>query len=192
MSNFPAVDRSFSWLGRFPLAVELADTVRIVKGKALDLLDDEAALDRWIDAESSRFPHAHAARGHLDEVRRLRDAVKGLLAAHTSDLHLPNADLGYINDISASSPSFPTLTPAGDRKTVETNHEAYERFAAEVARSTIDIVSADPESLARCGAPQCGMFFVPLNSRQRWCSPACGNRARVARHAAKSRKNQRT
>nr|WP_137969774.1 CGNR zinc finger domain-containing protein [Streptomyces antimycoticus] len=30
--------------------------------------------------------------------------------------------------------------------------------------------------------PNCLLFFVKHHARREWCSPACGNRVRVARH----------
>lgn len=174
-------------MGRFPLAVDLADTVRIVGDVEVELIDDDEALETWIRAESGRFPYVEAARGHRDDLHELRDAVRSLLAAHTTGRPLPDGDLELINDISSRCPNFPKLTPSGNRATIEINEDAYEVFAAEVARSTIEIVSQETSTVARCGAPRCGMFFVRMNPRQRWCSPACGNRARVARHAAKTR-----
>ncbi|MEU1601426.1 CGNR zinc finger domain-containing protein [Streptomyces sp. NPDC005708] len=33
-----------------------------------------------------------------------------------------------------------------------------------------------------CLAPNCLLFFVKNHARREWCSPACGNRVRVARH----------
>nr|WP_083986585.1 CGNR zinc finger domain-containing protein [Frankia sp. EI5c] len=38
-----------------------------------------------------------------------------------------------------------------------------------------------------CAAPGCPLFFVKHHPRREWCSAACGNRARVARHYARQR-----
>lgn len=181
------IDRSFRWLGRFPLAVDLADTVRVVGDQEIELLEDDSALDVWITAELSRHPSARAARGRLDDVRELRDLIRGLLSAHVRGESLPASGVQTINDTSSRSPSFPVLSSDGDREIIEVNHNQFDLFAAEVARSLIEIISADSSPVARCNAPRCGMFFVPMNSRQRWCSPQCGNRARVARHASRAR-----
>lgn len=171
----------------FPLAVDLADTVRVVGDQEIELLEDDSALDVWITAELSRHPFAREARGRLDDVRELRDLIRGLLSAHVRGESLPASGVQTINDTSSRSPSFPVLSPDGDREIIEVNHNEFDLFAAEVARSLIEIISADSSPVARCNAPRCGMFFVPMNSRQRWCSPQCGNRARVARHASRAR-----
>lgn len=179
------IDRSFAWLGRFPLAVDLADTVRMVSSEPVDLLTDENALALWVEIEAKRFPPAVAARGRLHDVRELRDAVRSILLALADGSPIPPRDLELVNHASARSPSYPRLSASGARETVELNGDPYQVFAAEVARSVMETIEDGP-SVSVCRAPSCGMFFVPTDRRQRWCSPACGNRARVARHTAKA------
>lgn len=179
------IDRSFSWLGRFPLAVDLADTVRLVGGKEVELLVDEQALSRWVAAELPRHPEAAAARGRLPEVLDLRNAVRHLLHARAEGDPVPPGPITWINHISKRSPSFTRISHEGRREVVEVNEDPFSLFSAAVARSTIDILDQGAIAPAVCRAPSCGMLFVPASRRQRWCSPQCGNRARVARHAAK-------
>lgn len=179
------IDRSFSWLGRFPLAVDLADTVRVVGSNDVELLVDEEALSVWIAAEFPRFPSVAGASGHLSRVIELRDAVRALLTARVRDESLPRRERDLINDASRRSPSFPTIDETTGRVTVEVNDDPYDMFAAAVARSTMEVLTREAD-VAECRAPSCGMLFEPANRRQRWCSPACGNRARVARHAART------
>lgn len=182
------VDRSFGWLGRFPLAVDLADTVRRVGSTDVELLVDEESVSRWVEAEMSRYPVASAALGHLSEVRRLRDAVREVLSARAETRPLSPTALDLINQASKRGPSFPIATRRGSTEVVELNGDPFEVFTAAVARSTIELLDeSDPNPLSLCHAPSCGMLFLAASRRQRWCSAACGNRARVARHAARSR-----
>jgi predicted RNA-binding Zn ribbon-like protein len=44
-----------------------------------------------------------------------------------------------------------------------------------------DVGGPRRDRLRQCGAPGCGRWFLASRPRQRWCSPACGNRARLAR-----------
>lgn len=180
-------DKSFSWLGRFPLAVDLADTVRVVGTEDVELLVDEKDLETWVTVEVLRFPSVAGARGRLSEVVQLRDAVRELLLAHVRDTPPPRQALDLVNEASRRGPTFPMINTKGEREVFELSQDSYDVFAAEVARSTIAVLSDEAgKALAICGAPSCGMFFEPANRRQRWCSQACGNRARVARHAARS------
>jgi predicted RNA-binding Zn ribbon-like protein len=57
---------------------------------------------------------------------------------------------------------------------------------AEIARSAISLVGTERrERLRRC--PACSRFFLTTRSDRLWCSVACGNRTRVARHHARHR-----
>ena len=40
----------------------------------------------------------------------------------------------------------------------------------------------DRGELRVCGAPGCVLMFARDHTRREWCSNACGNRARQARH----------
>lgn len=184
-----SVDRSFGWLGRFPLAVDLADTVRVVGSDDVELLVDEETLSTWVRAERPRYPVADAALGRLSEVRRLRDSVRSVLQAAVTGDRLPRHDVDVLNEVSARSATFPKATGDGAIETVEVNNNRFDNFCATVARSTFAILDDDASSLDICDAPSCGMLFVPANRRQNWCSPACGNRARVARHAARAKRD---
>ena len=184
------IDRSFGWLGRFPLGVDLADTVRVVGSHDAELLVDDRALTVWVAAELPRFPTASGALGHLAEVRTLRDAVRQLLLARTAGTPLPVGELRLINDASARCPTFPVVTDEGHSSSVELNTDPLDIFCAAVARSAMETLDDHDAALAICRAPSCGMLFIPANRRQRWCSAGCGNRARVARHAARASHGQ--
>jgi len=65
---------------------------------------------------------------------------------------------------------------------VRYNASPPDAFLADIATSAITLVGGPGrDRLRRCGAPGCGRWFVASRPRQRWCSPTCGNRARVAR-----------
>ncbi|GHC93331.1 hypothetical protein GCM10010309_77720 [Streptomyces violaceochromogenes] len=44
------------------------------------------------------------------------------------------------------------------------------------------LASPDRDRLRACHAPRCVRYFRKEHPRQEWCTPRCGNRARVARH----------
>ena len=182
------IDRSMPWLGVFPLAVDLANTVVIIGPKSLDLLVGDEDLETWVEAEIPRWPIVRAAIGHVDEVRRLRERVRLLLFAAAEGRPLPKDALKMINGHSSRAARFPTLDEDGSIRIRDKSSDAFTEFCGSVARSTIEILGGDARSkLGICGAPSCGMLFVAAAPRQTWCSSACGNRARVARHAARSR-----
>ena len=176
------------WLGVFPLAVDIANTVVITGSESVDLLVTDEQLETWIAAETDRFPLARATRGHLREVRLLREGVRSLLFAVVRGGSLPEDARRMINEVSARSTRFPILNEEGSTGVRDKSRDEFTELCGAVARSVIEIVGGDARStLGICGAPSCGMFFVAANPRQTWCSSACGNRARVARHAARSK-----
>ncbi|QNP61857.1 CGNR zinc finger domain-containing protein [Streptomyces genisteinicus] len=61
-------------------------------------------------------------------------------------------------------------------------------LTAVLARAAIDFLTGpDRTRLRACHAPRCVRYFVKDHPRQEWCKPACGNRARVARHHERHR-----
>jgi predicted RNA-binding Zn ribbon-like protein len=65
-------------------------------------------------------------------------------------------------------------------------HPAADLLAAVLARAAIAFLSGPERARLRaCPAPRCVRYFVQDHPRQEWCKPACGNRARVARHHAR-------
>jgi predicted RNA-binding Zn ribbon-like protein len=183
-----SIDWSLPWLGYFPIAVDLANTLIPSGARSVDILADEARLGAWLDKQRHRLPVAEAARGRLSQLRELRTVVRDLLYAAAEDRPLPREAIAVLNEASAAAPYFPTLQRAGVGQLHEVNDNPFAVFRASIARSAIQLVSTDErERLSVCRAPSCGMLFIRDRPRQTWCTTACGNRARVARHAARVR-----
>ena len=178
------------WLGVFPLALDLANTLVVRTPSAeRDLLMTDSDLDAWLAAEAERLPSAHAARGRLLDVRKLRDAIRSTLFAVVAGEPIPSDALSVVNGWSARCPVYPTLDQTGAARWVALRKDPFVAVCAAIARSAIDVARNQPaEELAVCGAPGCGMFFMRRSARQVWCRQACGNRARVARHARRARR----
>ncbi|WP_165495117.1 CGNR zinc finger domain-containing protein, partial [Actinomadura roseirufa] len=76
----------------------------------------------------------------------------------------------------------------GARVLVSTPAPAADAALALVARSAITIFGGPSRTAVRaCGGPGCVLFFVKNHPRREWCSPGCGNRARVGRHYQRHR-----
>ena len=133
------------------------------------------------------IPSALAAAGHLHDIRNLRADLRALLYAHAHGEPLPDAPRRRVNALSAAAPTYPTLDRAGSITLKQASDDRYANFVAELARSAIQLLASDVTRLAVCTAPSCGLLYPPDHPRQRWCCRACGNRARVARHAARQR-----
>jgi predicted RNA-binding Zn ribbon-like protein len=184
-------DESFPWLG-FPPAVDLANTVMVTPGGDRDLLASENQLEAWIAGERGRIPGVEAASGRLADLRDLRESVRELLHARARGKRPPEAARGRINALSCATPMRISLTADGRAVQEPDARDGYSLFEATVARSAIELADRREDRLSVCGAPSCGMLYLREHPRQVWCSKACGNRARVARHAARRRRRRRT
>jgi predicted RNA-binding Zn ribbon-like protein len=184
-------DESFPWLG-FPPAVDLANTVMVTPSGDRDLLDSDNQLEAWIAAERGRIPGVEAASDRLAGVRDLRRNVRELLHARARGNPPPEGERRRINAITAAAPIRPALTPDGRAIEEPDARDPYALFEATVARSAIELADRGEERLGVCDAPSCGMLYLRDHPRQVWCSKACGNRARVARHAARKRRGRGT
>ena len=110
-----------------------------------------------------------------------------------TDAGHPSSDaLEAVNAAAALAPGHPQLTwpLGGDRRSwTERSGTIGDAVLSAVARSTIELLAGeDGARLRRCSAPGCPRFFVARDTRRVWCdSRTCGNRVRVARHAARRR-----
>ena len=133
-------------------------------------------------------------RTELDEVFKeqvvqLRDT---LVRAHAGGLHPPQHAVDLVNAASSQAAVAPQLNwPAAGRPRMwlatAADSEAHVRGL--VARAAVELLTGpDRDRLQVCQAPGCQRVFVSANRRRRWCSATgCGNRVRVARHAARRR-----
>lgn len=179
----------FRWLGE-PLAIDLANTVMVVReGQEVDLLRTPGDLRRWLALERERLGGCAFALAHLEEIRALRDAVRGVLSASAEGAAPPPEAVERMNAASAAAPVAPRLLAGSDGE-LEVDERSVApdplaRLLGRLARSAMVLLTGDErERLHLCNAPSCGMLF--LGSRQ-WCCAACGNRARAARHYRRTR-----
>jgi len=140
---------------------------------------------------------AHATDGELAVTRDLRDAVRRLAAYVTRDdrpfaaaaITDVAAALGQLNSIAAELPA-PCLALRDGRLEAGV-HEGPSPVTAGLARVAEQAVAllggADAASLRACYAPGCVLYFVKTHPRREWCSVACGNRVRAARHYQRAR-----
>lgn len=161
------------------LAIEFANTTHTVRGKPED------GLPAWLDEH-----------GHADapaEFAGLRDAVRALIAAAIADDVYPAEALSTLNAASAAAPFWLELDPDGPDGSDIVEKSAATGTDAElgrIARAAIALLgSADRDALRSCQAPGCVQFFAKTHPRQEFCGPACGNRARAARHYARHKED---
>ena len=62
---------------------------------------------------------------------------------------------------------------------------------AQVAEQAAELLGGqDAARLRACYAPGCVLYFIKTHPRREWCSVACGNRVRAARHYQRVREHK--
>ncbi len=104
--------------------------------------------------------------------------------------------LAVLNRASALAPSWPELewdSKLGPRSRTRCDNTTAMAVLSRIAGQAIGLFSAPGRAeLRACYGPGCVLYFVRDHPRREWCSPVCGNRARVARHYARHRRNTTT
>lgn len=186
------------------LALDLALTIRHDgHGGVADDLTDPSGLTAWVHAHPETVRDAagyRAGDADLTAVRELRAAVRALFARAVRPgepspadaarlMPVPDA-VDLLNRAAAQTPTVPVLRwpddaePVVERRAVRGEDE----LTATLAQAAIAFLGGpERERLRACHAPRCVRYFIKEHPRQEWCKPACGNRARVARHHERHR-----
>jgi predicted RNA-binding Zn ribbon-like protein len=189
-----------------PLPVELMNTIWADRGGVHDALATRADVLSWMQAISRLQARNDVDLGHrlqqiapreLNELvpalRALRDALRRLAAEQTVDPreratsaieHLEQA-VDVVNRAASAAPHWSRLewSVGGPGRFPCTTARGADAIQAAIAEQAIDLFTGDlRHELRACLAPRCVLYFVRQHSRREWCSTACGNRARMARH----------
>jgi predicted RNA-binding Zn ribbon-like protein len=174
-----------------PLAIELHNTIYVGSGGLADGLRDPGTADAFLSALALRLPAGGTGRPPgAAALRALRDHVRAALAATVDGEPIDPATLTALNTVAAAAPSAPQATLQAP-PALTLAHPGASRaqvVLAAFAADAIELVAGpDRDRLCRCGAPGCVLAFLRADPRRRWCSDACGNRARQARHYRRTR-----
>ena len=158
------------------LVLSLANTTLDSTGDLRTWLQDEEVLGSEDSAEASL---------RLVEFSSLRGSIRELLDASIGGGPFPAAAVERINEVSARVPRVLRLEGDGPSE-APLSAGLTPVILARIAWSAIELVGGPDRTRARrCGS--CGRYFVSTRSDRLWCSNACGNRTRVARHHARRR-----
>jgi predicted RNA-binding Zn ribbon-like protein len=183
-----------------PLPVRLMSTIWADADGSHDDLRTTADVDAWLDAVGVDRAGTHATEGELALTRALRDAVRRLAAYVTRDgrpgaaaaITDVEAALGQVNSIAAEVP--PPCLALRDGRLELRAHDGSSPVTtglAHVAEQAIGLLGGeDAARLRACHAPGCVLYFVKAHPRREWCSVACGNRVRAARHYQRAREHK--
>ena len=125
-----------------------------------------------------------------------RHAVPHLLAKGYKILNvdLKPLDLPGVNTLIADRPHTQLSVLDVQLQAVTRQHASATRSAlAGLGHEAIELFTGPAAvNLRACNAPGCVLYFVKSHPRREWCSEACGNRARAARHYQRVRSQKHT
>jgi predicted RNA-binding Zn ribbon-like protein len=180
-----------------PVPVRLMNTIWADASGVHDHLQSPADVDAWLDAAGIDRLGARATSEELAGTRALRDATRRLAAYVTGDYReAATSATGSVHDaltaVNAAACELPTpqleLRDGRLAATAQARVSPIMTGIAQVAEGTIELLGGSTsDSLRACHAPGCVLYFVKTHPRREWCSVACGNRARAARHYEKVR-----
>ncbi|MGV9309408.1 CGNR zinc finger domain-containing protein [Nonomuraea sp. NPDC003727] len=180
------------------LALDFVSTIRATRSGLLDALSDPDALTAWARSRAGELdldPGFTATSEQWRQVVELRLAVRALFARAVAPRPPSSADaarlpafdqaLAQVNAAALAVPAAPQLAwdEDGPALSLVPVGPPAAFLAARLAQAALRFL-AGPEvaELRTCPAPRCVLYFVKEHPRQEWCSTACGNRARAARH----------
>jgi predicted RNA-binding Zn ribbon-like protein len=153
-------------------------------------------VDAWLDAVGLGRQGAETTPAEFRRAVHLRDALRRLVAYVTDDERPATTALTVehaIDTINAAAAKLPPtqlqLTKDGLHLAVTPTASPITAALAQIARETQQLVTDNGSSLRACYAPGCVLYFTKTHPRREWCSIACGNRTRAARHYQSIRKS---
>ena len=176
------------------LAVDFANTVACKACRSSDTLSSPEAFERW-NHDHPGLPEVGTSTATRRRLTDLRRDIREILERQTAGKPPDPAALARLNRmLRESSTHLRAVFDAGQWRFEEIPEHVTTRqeWMWRVTRATADLLGGEQAGkLLRCQAPTCDHYVVRRMRDQLWCSPACGNRIRVARHYAKVRRQVR-
>ncbi|MGP4096747.1 CGNR zinc finger domain-containing protein [Nonomuraea sp. KM90] len=187
------------------LILEFVSTIRADRSGPVDHLSGVDGMTAWVREHAAGLgldPDFTATEELRQETVRLRQAVRALFAravspdppsrADAPDLPAFEKALALVNATALAAPTAPQLSWNGAPALTTTPAAGVDESAllrGRLATAAVEFLASPDRSLLRtCQAPRCVLYFVKEHPRQEWCSTACGNRARAARHYREHKK----
>jgi predicted RNA-binding Zn ribbon-like protein len=181
-----------------PVPVRLMNTIWAERSGVHDALTTTGDLQAWLAATHPGRDQPEPGPGDLDRFRALRNALRRLAALVTGDTRTAAASatsgigqaVAEVNHAAAQAPAWPQLAYQGGHlyTTAGGGTAPARRALSSIAQQAVGLLTGqDGITLRACNAPGCVLYFVRDHPRRQWCSAACGNRVRAARHYQRHR-----
>ena len=192
-------ESSRSWvLPEEPVPVRLMGTIWADTDGLHDDLDTPLSLDAWMDAVGIHHGDTPASPEELAEARALRDSLRCLAPTRPDDTR-PARSLGrnvawVVDVLNAAAARLPAAQLRIEKNAFRraTPNPAVRAALAGVATEAVDLFGGTDADKPAPATPPAGPLLRQDSPRREWCSIACGNRARAARHYHRRRQSRRT
>lgn len=184
-----------------PPPIDLVNTVWADRHGIHDSLAALRDARHWLTALAPRLPDPLTAPklsdNGLPRLRDLRDALRRLAAERTADPRSRAASamtsldtaIRTVNHNARAAHTWQALELTADGTVTERSHTSGspdDLLLRTLATQAVVLFGRwNDLDLRVCLAPGCVLYFLKDHPRREWCSTACGNRARAARHYAR-------
>jgi predicted RNA-binding Zn ribbon-like protein len=173
-----------------PAAIELHNTIYVAAGQAYDGLADDASSAAFLGLIESRLTSRGLPPGPApspEELTTLRATIRDALDSIVNATPLRLSTATALNRYASATRSSPTVQIAADGSLaggVDWHGTSRTQVVlAAFAADAIELLTGPQrDQVKACGAPGCVLLYLHDHPRRQWCSNACGNRARQARH----------
>jgi predicted RNA-binding Zn ribbon-like protein len=173
-----------------PAAIELHNTIYAVAGQACDGLADAASSAAFLSLIAPRLTSREPPAGpapNPSQLATLRATVRDALHSIVNTTPLTPKTAVALNRYASAARSSATVQIAADGSVTDGvdwhGASRIDVLLAAFAADTIELLTGPHrEQIKACGAPGCVLLYLRDHPRRQWCSNACGNRARQARH----------
>ncbi len=153
----------------------------------VERLQSPADFTEWVALARLVDQRVTLTDAELIEVRRVREALYGLIRAVTEGREVPTRDRWLVNAAAAMNPPSVSLTSAQQVR----RDGDLDAVLALLARDAVDLVDSPDRQLVRwCDDSSCTRPFLDRSRgrRRRWCGMAgCGDRAKAAAYRRRHR-----
>jgi predicted RNA-binding Zn ribbon-like protein len=178
------------------LALDLANTEVIVRGRKYDLLCSPEDVTRWWQEALTQHPDGEKVKAEaqaivwsaslLERIKRLRAAIRALCTNLVEQQPLDQEALTTLNAILAMG--YPALDVLSGQEMVSvyrTRETEQGTVLLPIALSAFHLFTqAEKHRLHKCKNDRCILFFYDTtkSATRQWCSLECMNRARSLQH----------
>ena len=169
------------------LALDFVGTLRARRNEVpREMLGAPASLDAWFHEAGLVDDVTPATDADLRKAIDLREAIYTLVAGRLFDEPVDEDAVALLNEVAATPPVVPRLTPSG-RRVEATTAQAL----SSVARQAVDILGGpEADLLKECGRPECTQVYLDHSRgfRREWCAMrTCGSRMKAAAYRSRKR-----